>query len=92
MPERFARHHMDQKTVQRAVKDAIRRAGIHKPVSSHSLRHSFAAHLLKQGADIRTVQEQLGHIDVKTTPRYTHELNRGGNGVLSPLGDAILPR
>ncbi len=79
------RHHLDEKAVQRAIKEAVRRAGLNKPATSHSLRHSFATHLLENGYDIRTVQELLGHKDVKTTQIYTHVLNRGGRGVLSPL-------
>jgi integron integrase len=81
------RHHVTEQTIQRAVKQAIRKAGITKPASCHSLRHSFATHLLENGADIRTVQEQLGHEDVKTTEIYTHVLNRGGSAVRSPLND-----
>jgi integron integrase len=79
------RRHLDEKAFQRAIKQAIRNAGIEKPASCHSLRHSFATHLLERGADIRTVQEQLGHSDVRTTQIYTHVLNRGGNAVISPL-------
>jgi len=66
------------------VKEATRRAGIAKPVSCHTLRHSFATHLIEDGYDIRTIQELLGHTDVRTTMIYTHVLNRGGRGVASP--------
>lgn len=79
------RHHVLPQSVQRAVSEAARRAGIDKPCSPHVLRHSFATHMLQSGYDIRTVQELLGHSDVSTTMIYTHVLNKGGRGVLSPL-------
>ena len=79
------RHHLHESVVQRAVKEAVRRAGVIKPASCHTFRHSFATHLLEDGYDIRTVQELLGHKDVKTTMIYTHVLNRGGKGVRSPM-------
>src|SRR5947207_2978066 len=79
------RHHISEQNVQRAVKTALRIAGIKKNGSCHSFRHSFATHLLEDGYDIRTVQELLGHKDVRTTMIYTHVLNKGGRGVRSPL-------
>jgi integron integrase len=83
------RHHAHEKSLQRAMKQATQDSGIAKPVSVHTLRHSFATHLLQSGYDIRTVQELLGHADVATTMIYTHVLNKGGRGVTSPL-DALL--
>ena len=81
------RHHIDESTINKFIKKASLLAGIEKHVTSHTLRHSFATHLLESGADIRTVQEQLGHQDVKTTEIYTHVLKRGARGVRSPLSD-----
>lgn len=84
---KLRRHHIDESAINKFIRKAAIGAGIEKHVTSHTLRHSFATHLLESGADIRTVQEQLGHQDVKTTEIYTHVLKRGARGVRSPLSD-----
>ena len=83
------RHHIDESLFSRSLTAAVRKAGLTKRVSSHTFRHSFATHLLADGYDIRTVQELLGHQDVRTTMIYTHVLNRGGRGVRSPADGLV---
>ena len=85
--EHLRRHHIDETSVRKAIALAAKKAGINKRVNCHTLRHSFATHLLQRGTDIRTVQEQLGHSDLKTTQIYTHVIQAGANGVISPLSD-----
>jgi len=81
------RHHLDPSPINKAIANAIRSAGIQKRVSAHTFRHSFATHLLQRGTDIRTIQALLGHKDISTTMVYTHILQQGGQGVMSPLDD-----
>ena len=88
----WRRHHLHEAIVQRQMKQAVRESGLLKPASCHTLRHCFATHLIESGYDIRTVQELLGHSNVKTTMIYTHVLNRGGIGVISPMDLAATGR
>ncbi|MFV0448826.1 MAG: integron integrase [Vibrio sp.] len=81
------RHHLHESSLQKIIRQASRKMDTHKTITCHTLRHSFATHLLESGSDIRTVQEQLGHSDVKTTQIYTHVINRGAGGVKSPLSN-----
>lgn len=83
----FRRHHLDPSPINKAIANAVRTAGIQKQVSAHTFRHSFATDLLRRGTDIRTIQSLLGHKDVQTTMIYTHVLQQGGEGVISPLED-----
>lgn len=89
--DRIKRHHLDESAIQKAVRQAVHSAGIAKPVSCHCFRHSFATHLLASGYDIRTIQELLGHQDVRTTMIYTHVLGRGAQGVASPVDSLLQP-
>lgn len=86
---KIRRHHINETVLRKSVKKAAKEVGIEKNVTCHTLRHSFATHLLQRGADIRTVQEQLGHSDLRTTQIYTHVLEHGENGVRSPLSDIL---
>lgn len=88
--KRVRRHHLDERSIQKSVQKAARNAQIEKNVTCHTLRHSFATHLLLSGSDIRTVQDQLGHSDLRTTQIYVHVLQRGGNAVLSPFDNISL--
>lgn len=83
------RHHIDESGINKLLRRAAVKIGLKKEVTSHTLRHSFATHLLQSGADIRTVQQQLGHADVKTTEIYTHVLKQGAHGVRSPLSNIL---
>ena len=82
---RMQRHHIDEATIQKAIRASVQRLGLTKRATSHTFRHSFATHALQRGADIRTIQELLGHNDVSTTMIYTHVLRTGGSGMKSPL-------
>jgi len=87
--KKLRRHHLNESSIQKSVKKAANQLAIEKRITCHTLRHSFATHLLQRGADIRTVQEQLGHSDLRTTQIYTHVLEHGANGVRSPLSDLL---
>jgi len=84
------RHHIDPSVINKAVKSAVSKSGLQKRITAHTFRHSFATHLLQRGTDIRTIQALLGHEDVSTTMIYTHIIQQGGHGVLSPLDDLDL--
>lgn len=84
------RHHIDQSLINKAIRAAVTKLGMTKRVSAHTFRHSFATHFLQRGTDIRTIQALLGHSDLETTMIYSHVLNQGGQGVVSPLDDLAL--